>query len=656
MKKILVVCFFAILCFPLFGQEGGFTFGQVTYRELEMKVYEKDTSAVAVVLDEFGEAFMDDEDPYNLVFTVHRKIKILKPAGLEYANVQLYLDKFENRKELVRSIKASSFTFEKGSMKETPLEFRNIFTENFDRDTEVRKFAIPNVEVGSVIEYQYVLESPFKFNFRSWFFQWNIPKVKSEYWALIPGNYLYNITLKGFINLSLNENALVKDCYRPAGRSADCVRYKFGMKDIPAFVDEDYMTARSNFVAAINFELSEVRHFDGRVDKITKEWRDAEIELRRHSDFGVQLKRGSDDLQTLAMAEVAGQADPLVKAEKIFDITRGWYRWNEHLGMFAELGLKKAFEQRTGNVGDINLSMIAVMREADLDVEPVILSTVSNGLPTELHPVLSDFNYVVAKVNIGEKVYLADATDKFLPFGILPERCLNGKGRVLGEDGSYWHDLKPADRGKQLSIFTLKLGDDGTIKGKLQTSYVGYEAIIQRKRLFSFSSQEEYVTELRNNSHLMTLGDLELKNAEDIYEPFVQSLDVEMQAFDGAETENFLFNPFLSRKWTSNPFKSNQRLYPVDFIRPTEYTMILKLEYPENFEIANLPEKVGLALPGSGGRYVFEAVDQDHVLSLTSSLVINKTVFTSLEYHYLRELFSRMIQIQNGDLLFKKKT
>jgi hypothetical protein len=55
---------------------------------------------------------------------------------------------------------------------------------------------------------------------------------------------------------------------------------KVAMRNIPAFVEEDYMTARSNFLAAVHFELSEIVYFDGRTDKLTQEWKDAENELR----------------------------------------------------------------------------------------------------------------------------------------------------------------------------------------------------------------------------------------------------------------------------------------------------------------------------------------------------------------------------------------
>ena len=70
--------------------------------------------------------------------------------------------------------------------------------ENQSKFYDAKKFAIPNVKEGSVIEVFYTLESPFVFQFRSWEFQSEIPKLQSEFWALIPGNYLYNVSLRGY--------------------------------------------------------------------------------------------------------------------------------------------------------------------------------------------------------------------------------------------------------------------------------------------------------------------------------------------------------------------------------------------------------------------------------------------------------------------------
>ncbi len=255
-----------------------------------MKLYEPDTSAVALMLDEFGEAYFDNNNDHNLLFEYHARIKILKKGGVSYGTFEIPLRKSDGRTERIVSIRASSFNIENGSMRETKLDPKNVFLENQSKYYDAKKFAIPNVKEGSVIEVFYTLESPFVFKFRSWEFQSEIPKLQSEFWALIPGNYLYNVSLRGYLKLTKEESELVRSCFL----TADCSRLKFAIKNIPAFKEEEFMTAKSNFISAINFELSQINYFDGRKDKITKEWKDADEELRQNSQFGLQIKRGKD--------------------------------------------------------------------------------------------------------------------------------------------------------------------------------------------------------------------------------------------------------------------------------------------------------------------------------------------------------------------------
>jgi len=637
------------------AQSAGFEFGRITRSELEMKVYDRDTSAAAVVLNEFGESYIDDSDDLSLVLKYHVKIKILKKAGLNQGDFSIFLRKINGKSELVRSVTGSTFNLENGLIRESRLDSKSVYKEDKGKFYDYVKFAVPNVRVGSVIEVEYLLESPFIRNFRKWEFQSDIPKVYSEFWARMPANFRYDVLLRGFLRLTKNENNVVRNCYDPSGASAaDCIQLTCAIKDIPAFKEEEYMTARSNFLSSVSFELAEVVHFDGHKDKLTREWKDVEDELRKDPKFGSQLKRGGDIMDRHLEQVLAGETDPLKKAQKIYNFIRSRYRWNEVYGEYSEFGIKKAFDSQVGNVGDINLSLIAALKYAGLSVEPLLLSTRENGLINELNPVLSEYNYVIAKLNINNKIYLLDATDDFLPFGLIPERCLNGKGRVLGEKESYWYEVKAPEREKSVSIQNLRLESDGFIRGTINNTYAGYDAVKERKKLFTSGNQKDYIDQTFNKGDLINVKEFQIENADDDGLPFVLKLEIEFDAVGGLQGD-FLLNPFIRDRWVSNPFKSSERLYPVDFGVPVEEVVVLNLEYPDTYDIVGTPPKLGLALPNSGGRYIFNLQHNGKLLTMNSSLLIGKTVFSSEEYHFLKELFNQVVATQQTNLLFKKK-
>jgi hypothetical protein len=651
MKYLFILGAFNIFILSSNAQDNPFPFGQVTYVDMETS-YPTDTSAVAVVLKEFGNAYFEPND-YDIIFKYHVRIKILKKGGLDYANVEIPIRKIDGRAETVRGIRASTFNIEDGSLREVKFDQKKEFTENKSKYWDIKKLALPNVRVGSVIELEYELRSPFIMNFRTWEFQADIPKVSSEFWASMPANYKYNITLRGYLALAKNENEISKNCFESGFGSSDCLVLKLAMNDIPAFVSEDYMTATSNFLSAVNFELFEIQRFDGSRDKISKEWKDVETELRLDAQFGVQLKRGADIVDKKVEQLLEGEIDPLLKAQKVYNFIKEWYRWNEVYSKYSEFGIKKAFDNKVGNVGDINLSLIAALRYAGFTVEPLLLSTRANGVVSELHPVLTDFNYVIAKLNLNGKVYLLDATEDYLYFGLIPQRCLNGKGRVLGEKESYWYDVSAPEKQKQVSIQKLKIDIDGTLRGSVQNNYFGYEAMDQRRVIASFSTEKEFIQSLTKEWDAGTITNYKIENATDPFKPLSITLDIEITT-DLGQTPTQLFNLFMFDRWEKNPFRSQERMYPVDFGLQIEETVSMSFEFPDGYAIDELPKKVGLALPEGGGRYVFTVQNTGNTVSMYSALQINKPMYRPEEYPYLKELFSHVVATQQTGIVLKK--
>ncbi len=655
MYRISLLLFLTSPIFSSAQKDNGFPAGS-TYSELEMTSYPADTSANAVVLNEFGEASIDNDGDNNLLLEYHVKIKILKKAGVEQANFIINLYKDGSQKQFVKAISASTFNLNNKQLKEIKMEKTAIFNERFNENWEVAKFTLPDVQVGSVLDVKYTIESPFIFNFWPWQFQSDIPKVRSEFWARIPANYVYNTTLQGYLDLTKSESTIVKDCYTPGGGlMADCTLGKYEMKNVPAFVEEDFMTAKSNFIASINYELSQVRRFDGRVDNYTKSWPDVDHELRTHQEFGGQIKKASNVLEDIVKQKLGTETDPIRKANLIYNYIKSTYTWNDNNGKYTENGVKAAFDSKKGNVSDINLSLVGALQAAGLNADPVMLSTRQNGSPQELHPVMSDFNYVVAHVNFGDSKVLLDATEKLLPFGMLPERCLNGKGRLVSKniEESGWVELKPQEKQKKNMLLNLTLDDDDTFRGSLTITSNGYEAFDTRTRMRS-EGVKEYEAAFEKGLSEMTISDYSIENLDDLSKPLIERMNVE-SSLEVSNPSTIYLNPFMVERWERNPLKSEQRLYPVDFGAPLETTFMLTLDYPEKFVVDELPTNAAIALPLKGGRYLFSANNFSNKISLTSIINLSKTVYSSGEYTALRELFNRMVQLQQSQIVFKKR-
>jgi hypothetical protein len=642
------------------AQDHGFEFGRILNAELNMKIYEKDTTAVAVVLDEFGEAFFDLETLNKINFQYHVKIKILKEQGKSYADFEIPMRKSGSaRQETVRNIKASSFNRNGNTWTETILQSKSIFTENANEYYSLTKFAVPDVRVGSVIEVYYELESPFTYNFMPWEFQWDIPKVKSEFWAKYPAYYEYAITLKGFLNLTKNVGERVDQCVGSgtigysAGPSADCSLFKFGIENIPAFKEEEFMTARKNFVSTVTFELSKITHQNGRVDKITTEWKDAELELKQHENFGVQIKKARNLFEDKVKELKASSSDQLTLAKQIHSYFKETYTWNGGFGEYTENGIKKAAELKKGNVGDLNLSLLGALQEAGIYAEPVLISTRANGLPIQHHPVLTDFNYVLVRVKIADKFYFVDATSSLYPFGYIPERCLNGQGRALGET-SAWIDIKPIDKDRIVSDFKIKLSEDGITSGSCTINSNGYAAVNRRRMYVGSDDKEDYIKKRTENWSGVQVNNFSIENESDLMKAFIEKFDVTLEESSGG-SDIIYFPLFLFQRNDKNPFTSRERLYPVDFGAPIEYVYLMTFEFPSNYNVEDIPKNLALSLPNAGGRFLFSVSQFSGKITVTSSLILTKSVYSAEEYHALREIYSRYIEALQSLIVLKKK-
>ena len=78
--------------------------------EMKMTVYDKDTTAEAVVLADYGvsEIQYNSSNGFELNFKTHVRIKILKKDGLDEANVEILLRQRSGTDEQLGALKSKN--------------------------------------------------------------------------------------------------------------------------------------------------------------------------------------------------------------------------------------------------------------------------------------------------------------------------------------------------------------------------------------------------------------------------------------------------------------------------------------------------------------------------------------------------------------------
>lgn len=391
MNKFISIFLLTILSSGLmFAQPSPMTFGDVGKTDFREEKNEMYRNAEAYVMCSYGETeFSSFQGKIKITTYIHIRIKVNKKSGMEYANIEIPL--YINDKISYIQGKTYNMVDDKITEKELPKEA--IFTEKFSRYYRIHKFALPNITEGTIFEYSYKFETDNYYNFRSWPFQREIPVKYSEYRAAIPSAFQYKMYMQGYHPLAINESD--DQWVNIFGKNYNGTKFRWGAKDIPAFKEEPYMTTSSDFMSKLKFELSGV-NFPGYSASILPTYESITKELLFDTEFGKAVTScsfASKEVEKL----IAEKNTKTEKAQAIYNYIIKNIKWNGNNGLFASQPLRRTFKQKSGNAADINLLLIAMLREAGVLAHPVALSTRGNGILPTWYALASKLSYCLHK-------------------------------------------------------------------------------------------------------------------------------------------------------------------------------------------------------------------------------------------------------------------
>jgi hypothetical protein len=649
MKKITLLL---ILLTPtlLFAQkEKSSKMGQTTLEELKMTVYDKDSTASAVVLYEHANLYVDKENDFDNRTDYYYRIKILNKSSFDLADIDINL----YSKKRVLDIRATTYNInEAGTMDKNNLLEKDIFTLKEDEDWTVKKFTMPNIKEGTVIEYTYSILSPYS-SISDWYFQSDIPKIKSEYDSAILGNYKYNVRVIGYLKLDKDNASIKQNCIEipGIGRGA-CVIYSYGMYTIPAFKEEEYMLSKKNYVSRVSFDLKSFTNVKGLTTSYTTTWKKADKSLKNYF-FNNQTSK-KNFFKSRIPETILNIENKLERTKKVFNFIKEYYTWNDKNWTNEDVKLREAYTNKSGNVGEINLSLYNSLKAANIDADLVVLSTRNNGFPTKLYPIIYDYNYVIIKVNLNGENYYLDATEKYLPFGQVPVRALNGEARTIdAEEDEHWKVLKPRFNSNKNIRAELTLNKDSEFVGNLVINRNGYFASNQREIIYS-KDEDAYLEVFETDNPNIEVEDYSHINLDSLEKSFTEKFKVKISLTDELSTKTRI-NPFFFFRTKKNPFKLKERNYPVNFGYPRKNNFSLKLKIPENYKIIQLPKNLAISLPNKGGRYILKTTATDDTINITLRSSINKKEYSVKEYFALKEFYKQIIIAEKSYIIIEKE-
>ncbi|MCW3080568.1 transglutaminase domain-containing protein [Segetibacter sp.] len=647
-----------------FSQKAVVKFGDIKPSDFSPTAYAVDSSASGVILYDVGSSTYQGNTSggFSIAFKRHTRIRLLNRNSFDLATISIPLYASGAAEERIESLEASTHNFENGKVETFKLDKASIFKDRLNKNYTVRKFTLPNIKEGSIIEIKYSFVSPYPGDLRSWNFQGAYPVVWSEYQVSIPSVFNFVTLTQGYTPYKVDEGSVGNEIYNildgDIARKSELysfrtstVNHRWAMENIPALKKENFTTTLDNHISKIAFQLSRVKYPNSPEKDIMSNWNMVCEELLKDEDFGANLAQNASYWNDELKKITAGATTPMESAKKIFEFVRDNMSCTNYSAKYLSNPLKKVYQTKNGNVADINLLLTVLLKNKGFDARPVMLSTRDHGKALEVYPILERLNYVISKVIIGNESYLLDASQDKLGFGHLDLDCYNGYARIIDKDLPELINLS-ADSIHENKLTTVFIINDekGGLKGNF-VSYLGdYESARFREKIVK-TTAETFFKEVKKGFAF----DVDLSNQHidslKIYEaPVTVSYEIRFKP----EDEMIYLNPVFGEAYKENPFKSAERLYPVEMPYAMNETFVLKMEIPKGYAIEELPKSSRVKFNDDEGMFEYLIAKDENEIQLRSTVKLNKATFLPDDYQSLRDFFGYIVKKHSEQIVLKK--
>lgn len=600
--------------------------------ELKMTSEPKAPGAPAIIL--FRQVDRDDRG-LTAHEDVYFRIKILTEDGRKYADIEIPF--FKEQGDVVgihaRTIRPDGSIvnfdgkiFEKNVVKARGLRYL------------AKTFTLPDVQVGSIIEYYYTIDIPERtvFLYTGWILS-NELFTKSAKFSLKP--YDGDPPL----HLRWSWSNLPPGTPSPAEAPNHVINLQ--VNDIPAFQVEDYMPPENELKSRVDFIYSE-ETFESEPDKY---WKKLGKKRNGQLEGFVGKRKAMED----ALSQIVSPGDSAdIKLHKIYDRVQQM-RNTSYEAEKTEQEQKREKEKDPANVEeiwkkqysngrDLTWLFLALARAAGFDASGMWVPDRQNYFfsPNTMDGRRLDANVVVVKVD-GKDVFF-DPGAAFTPFGMLPWVETGVNGLKLDKDGGSWLEtaLPASAESRILRKADLRLTDTGDLEGTLTVTYTGLEGAARRveERLVDDTERKKFLEDDVKDS-IPVGSEVELTNKPDwkSSSPLVAEFTLKVPGWVSGAGRRALFPVGLFSAPEKHLFDHAERVHPVYFQFPFGRTDDISITLPLAWQVSTMAKPQ--TLDAKAILYALKGDNANGVLHLARSLNVEIIIVVAQNYGILRNIF-----------------
>jgi len=631
-------------------------FGSPTEEEISMTVYEADPDAAAVLLYNYTKVnFVQEGEDLGILYKVKKRIKVLKPEGIKHGDVAIlfYVPAKEVRDERISNVKASAYNLEGGKVVRSKMTGDLKTKERIDDNYSQVKFSVPNVKVGTVIEYEYERRSDYYYTISDWYAQTeDMPVLYTEYILEIPAWFNFHVENSGM--RLLEQEVDVSSFTFGSSKGSVTVQAgvnKFFGSNLPAVKDDDWVYCTEDYLTKVVHDLNWIEFPRSGRRTFTTTWEKVDSVLMEDESFGKFYRMDNPLREEQVALDLPDSLGVKERTSRLRDLLMHNYSWNGKYGIYG-ITERKLQKERTANSATLNFALMSMLRDAGIKAYPVVMSRRSRGRLPWLHPSGESLNTMALQVT-GEdgKPFYVDATAMGYPVGVLPANLLVERARVIRRSNSAeWVNLSHASSGEMNSYVSGKLSPDGVLEGVLTTKYTDNAAADFRRSYHAAKDSTEFVQAMANKNHV-EIGHYEVSGANGSGKEVKEEIKF-TRTFD-ADGEHIYLNPFVFADMES-PFKAETRVLPVEFPFAMVERQTIQIDLPEGYEVEELPKSLQVKMNDDGLNCRVRVNQLEGKIFISINYNRHSMLYSQDEYPALRDLRSKLESKCNEMIVLKK--
>jgi len=618
----------------------------ITSEDLALKDNPAATGSPAMIL-----YYAVDTDNTKSTETESVRIKVFKDEGRKYANVEIpYYDK-ANRVEEIRARtvapdgKISEFTDQ--------IYDREILKAGKVR-VNAKVLTLPNVQVGTIIEYSYRLHYKEKFPDAIRHPEGYVFKYADSYPAAVWEIQRTLFVRHGHFTLHGMKGAAIADSYvsLPTGvspRKTSDGAIQIDVDNIPAYEEEEYsppeenLKIRANMFYTVGY-FTEDAYWTG---VATRKGEVAEKFIGKSKAIQTEVERlvNPNDPEETKLRQIYERVQQIravgyeaAKTEK--EKNQENLRENNS----AEDVLIRGYAY--GN--EINLLFVALARAAGFDAIPLVVSSRKQAFFMKGYPNEQQLNSMVVMVRTRKGFVYLDPATRFCPYGLLPWEEADAGGVLAdSQHPNLW--TTPGSTSKDAIVrreADLKLSSDGGLTGKVALRFFGQEALSMRLDAIQ-KDEAERRKELEESlkSTLVqgaTVKLLKVEGLDDVQVPLRAEFEVDVPNFAVPTGKRLLLPVGVFHSHDKNPFSSANRTSPIYFGYPHESYEEVRIELPAGIDVDSLPANT--KADQGAFFYEFSSKKNGNLLEMMRTFRVSGCFYALEQYRNVSQFYSRVLE------------